>query len=406
MRVADLPFVLMSYDEPWADETFAQLKALVPEAIRVHGVQGLDACHKAAARAAGTGFFVTVDADTTVHASFLSVTIPPELLSEHVRLSWHSRNAVNGLVSGNGSLKVWPSALVEAMRTHEAAPERVSLDHDLGEVIPGITRSVVLPGIHATTAPARTPEHAFRAGLREAIYLDRLAADLSARFGAESHRVAALLSVLSAWINLGRHAQNGLWTIYGARLGLWLARTQADRDPKAVNDYDRLIALWQDWVLPRFTPGGCRCRWTGTTWDAARLEDEVQALGRGLAGRPGLFPADIGAEHSRLIASAAILPAQRNGDALDAVGWALLRGTGLPRDIKAARRLFEAAAVLGHPSAPLNLARMMETGAIADAEPAEILRLYRLAEARGNPHALPHLARLADEAGSGTPATA
>jgi len=395
MRISDLPVVLLSYDEPWADQTATQLRSLVPALIRVHGVKGLDACHKAAAEAAGTDFFVTVDADTIVHRSFLSVTIPGCLVSEHVRLSWHSRNAVNGLPSGNGSVKVWPSALVKAMRTHESAtPDRISLDHDLGEVIPGLTRAAVLPGVHATTDPARTPEHAFRAGLREAVYLDRLVTDLSLKFGTDSHRVSALRAILSTWANLGRHQPNGLWTIYGARLGLWLARTQPKRDPRLINDYGAMTEMWTNWVLPRFSPGGSCCRWTGTSWNADWLEDEVRALGRLLAVFPGLSIGEFTAEQSALITRLNVLPAIHTGDAADGLGWALLRGKGLSRDAKAARHQFEVATVLGHAAAPLNLGRMIETGVIMDLDAAEMLRLYRMADALGNPHAAALLNRL------------
>ena len=396
MRVCELPVVLLSYDEPWADEAAAQLRSLVPGLIRVHGVKGLDACHKAAAEAAGTDFLVTVDADTAMHPSFLSVTVPDNLVSDHVRLSWHSLNIVNGLPSGNGSLKVWPRALIMAMKTHEAAPpDRVSIDHDLGDVAPGHSRNVVLPGIHSTTNPARTPEHAFRAGLREAVYLDHLIGELGRKFGADSYRVTNLRAILSAWINLGRHSLNGLWTILGARLWLWMARTHQGRDPRMVNDYSAMKALWQEWVLPRFMPGGTRCALTGATWDAALLDDEVRELGRKLAGLPGPLPAEFSAEQSGVITGLGILPAHHNGDPLDGLGWAMLQGKGVRRDTDAARCQFEAAMALGHAAAPLNLAQMIEKGLIAEeGDPGEILRLYRLADASGNPNAARHLERL------------
>lgn len=388
MRISDLPFVFLSYDEPWADEAAEQLRLLVPDVIRVHGVKGLDACHKAAADAAGTEYFVTVDADTKVSPSFLCVTIPACLESHNVRLHWYSRNMVNGLPSGNGSLKVWPRALVMAMRSHEAAPpDRVSIDHDLGDVIPGLTRATALPGIFASSDPARTPEHAFRAGLREAVYLNHLVAILSAKFGSDSHRVMTQLAVLTAWLNLGRHVRNGLWTMYGARLGLWLALTQPDRDPRIVNDYKAMKAIWTDWVLPRFSPGGSRCQWTGTTWDAESLELEVRTLGSCLAKQPGSLLCEFGAEQSEVISRLGLMPAHRDGDAADGLGSALLRGKGLQRDSEGARLQFEVATAMGHAAAPLNLGRMMETGAIENGDPVEITRLYRMANALGNPHA-------------------
>lgn len=386
--LGEVPVVYLSYDEPWADAGFADLAAKVPGAIRVHGVRGLDACHKAAADAAGTRFFVTVDADTTVDPGLAAVALPPSLLSDHVRLIWPVRHAVTGQPSGNGSVKLWPAALVRAMRTHEAAaPGTVSLDHDIGQVAPGLSRSVDMPGILGTTDPARTPRHAFRAGFREGAYLDHLIADLSQRFGADNPRVAAVRASLAVWASLGRHVPNGLWSIYGVRLALWLARIDPARDPRAVNDYGGLDALWTDWVLPRFAPGGAVCPLTGTAWDAVALGAEVAALGTRLAalGVGGL--AEIGADQSRLIAGAGLFPARRTTGGLDAVGWALVRGAGMPPDAAAARPWFLAAHALGDAGAPLNLAR-------GNPDPSEVRRLTRIALARGNPWAADHLARL------------
>jgi hypothetical protein len=391
--LSQVPFVYLSYDEPWADAGWADLRAKVPGAVRVHGVKGLDACHKAAAEAAGTDHFVTIDADTTVDAGIGDTMVPRALISDKVRLVWPSRNAVNGLVSGNGSVKLWPRALVMAMRTHEAAPpDTLSLDHDLGDVEPGVTRSVDMPGALATTDPARTPRHAFRAGFREGTYLDRLLFDRAHQHGADSPRLTPLVSILTVWACLGRHAPNGLWMLYGVRLALWLARADPGRDLRVLNDYGALDALWSDWVLPRFAPGGTRCRWTGDTWDAALLADEVEALGARLTGMgvPGL--AEIGAEESRLIAGAGVLPTTQGGGALDGLGWAMVQGKGLRRDKVAARVWFEAAHALGNAGAPLNLAKLAEAGEITGRSADEIRRLYRIAVARGNPWAPDRLA--------------
>ncbi|MCU0908435.1 MAG: hypothetical protein MUF73_13570 [Rhodobacteraceae bacterium] len=387
-RLGDLPFVYLSYDEPWADEGFADLAAKVPGAIRVHGVRGLDACHKAAAEAAGTEFFVTIDADTTVDAGITRVPVPQALLSDHVRLIWPVRHAVTGQPSGNGSVKLWPRALVMAMRTHEAAPPgTVSMDHEIGDVVPGLTRSVDMPGILGETNPARTPRHAFRAGFREGAYLDRMIGQMVRRFGDGDPRVAATRAVLAIWTSVGRHVPNGLWTIHGARLALWLARTDGGRDPRGVNDYGGLNAMWSDWVLPRFSPGGMVCPLTGDSWDAATLADEVAALGVRLTALGVTGLAEIGATESRMIAAAAPFPARRTSNALDAIGWALVRGTGVAQNPDAARPWFEAAHATGDVAAPLNLSRLSR-------DPDEARRLIRIALVRGNPWAADHLARL------------
>jgi hypothetical protein len=296
-------------------------------------------------------------------------------------------------VSGNGSVKLWPRALVMAMRTHEAAPpDTLSLDHDLGDVEPGVTRSVDLPGALATTDPARTPRHAFRAGFREGAYLDRLLSDLAARHSADNPRTAALRSILTVWASVGRHTPNGLWVIYGVRLALWLSRTDPGRDLRVLNDYGALDDLWSDWVLPRFASGGTRCRWTGDTWDAAVLADEVAALGARLTGLGVSGLAEIAANESRLIAGAGVFPAARNGAGLDGLGWALVQGKGLRKDRTEARVWFEAAHALGHGSAALNLAKLSESGDISGRTPDDIRRLYRIAVARGDPWAPDRLA--------------
>ncbi len=402
LHLSEVPFVFLSYDEPWADAGWDDLRAKVPRAIRVHGVRGLDASHKAAAEAAGTDHFVTVDADTTVDADIGATLVPRALVSDRVRLIWPSRSAVTGLVSGNGSVKFWPRALVMAMRTHEAAPPgTLSLDHDIGDVEPGLTRSVDMPGALATTDPARTPRHAFRAGFREGAYLDRVLSDLGRRAGRDDPGTAALRSILTVWASVGRHAPNGLWVIHGVRLALWLARTDPARDLRVLNDYDALDALWSDWVLPRVAPGGTRCRWTGDTWDAGALADEVAELGRRLSALGVAGLAEIGVEESRLIAAAGVLPAVRTGAVLDGLGWALVQGKGLRKDRAEARLRFEAAHALGHSGGALNLARLAEQGTIPDCDTAEIRRLYRVAVARGSPWAPDRLAAFEAAAATG-----
>jgi hypothetical protein len=154
-----------------------------------------------------------------------------------------------------------------------------------------------------------------------------------------------------------------------------------------VNDYGGLNTLWSDWVLPRFSPGGAVCPWTGDSWDAAVLADEVAQLGARLTalGITGL--AEIGADESRIIAAAAPFPTRFTSGSLDAVGWALVRGAGVTRDRDAARVWFEAAEALGDAAAPLNLSRLAD-------DPDEARRLARVAVARGNPWAADHLSHL------------
>lgn len=394
-RLGDFPVVFLSYDEPWADETFAALKALRPDALRVHGVKGLDASHKAAAAAAGTDWFLTVDADTTPMASAFGAELPGRFLQPVFRLDWPSRNAVNGLVSGNGCLKLWPRALVMAMRTHEAAPQAaVSLDHDIGSIQPGRSRQVILPGCHATTDPARTPYHAFRAGFREVAFLADLYARHAAQAPAGSGRSDRVSGLMRVWCSVGRHAWNGDWVLYGARLAFWMRTGWRGWDPRLVNDYGWFDRFWHDDILPRIGRGGSRCRLTGAAWDADRLDREIRALGQRIEASAGLTLAEFDPPVSGLIADAGLFPALGSGAVEDSLGRVFEKGMGVSPDIDAAGVHYETAAALGKASALTNLGQLHDRGVFPDADRARARHYYEEATALGNRHAPWHLANL------------
>lgn len=394
-RLADVPIVFMSYDEPWADETFDDLRKLRPDALRVHGVKGLDACHKAAAEVADADWFLTVDADTTLDPATFDVKLPERLMHPVFRLDWLSRNAVNGLVSGNGCLKLWPRTLAMAMRSHEAAPKaRVSLDADLGTIRPGITRQVVMPGCYVSSDPARTPFHAFRAGFREAVFLTNLKDTETIADQIDSTSASPLDAILSVWCTIGAHTPNGTWMMYGARMGLWSHLAWPSWDPREVNDYDRMLRFWTHTILPRIGAGGNRCRYSGIRWDAARLNDEINCLADRLEKHTDSYLPYFNADVSRLIVESGLLAAANQAPALDAIGRVFQKGRGVPIDITAAQELYETAAVIGRPSAFANLARLHDLGLIEKADCATAEHLYKVAIKLGSPHAPSHLAEM------------
>ena len=124
VKILDYDIIYLSYDEPNAEKNYADLLAKVPWAKRVHGVKGSDEAHKACARLSETDRFVTVDGDNIVREDFLNQEVDFE---EHKDLSkcvisWAGYNVVNGLMYGNGGLKLWPKQYVLEMKTHENAP--------------------------------------------------------------------------------------------------------------------------------------------------------------------------------------------------------------------------------------------------------------------------------------------
>lgn len=242
--IRDLPIVFLSYDEPWADRSFADLRSKAPGAERVHGVKGLDACHKAAARLIDGDWLITVDADTIVDAAFFKIDVPDHLLGDQFRLDWLSRNAVTGQYGGNGCLKLWPRSMILAMRTHESAPgDVVSLDHEIGAIHARSTGQITMPDRCSETDPAQTPCHAFRAGFREAAFLAHIA---------DANPGSLARKSLILWAALGRHLPHGRWSMLGARSALLMPVLLPGWNVRAVNDHDWLSRLWRHRVLPRF----------------------------------------------------------------------------------------------------------------------------------------------------------
>ena len=69
---ADLDCIYLSYDEPNKEETWTKIKNMVPWAVRVDGVKGSDAAHKAAALASTTERFILVDGDNIPDPGFFN----------------------------------------------------------------------------------------------------------------------------------------------------------------------------------------------------------------------------------------------------------------------------------------------------------------------------------------------
>ena len=121
LKIAELDIIYLSYDEPNAEENYADLLSKVPWAKRVHGVEGSDAAHKACADLSDTKHFVTVDGDTIIDPKFIEVVLDLDKLGvdDDYQFSWCGKIDVNGLMYGNGSLKMWTKEFVKNMQTHE-----------------------------------------------------------------------------------------------------------------------------------------------------------------------------------------------------------------------------------------------------------------------------------------------
>jgi hypothetical protein len=220
MNITDLDIIYISYDEPNAEKNFTDLIKKIPWAKRVHGVKGSDNAHKAAANLSETPRFITIDGDNIVNSEFFNqrIHLTKEDEADSV-ISWSCRNIVNGLVYGNGGIKSWPKEFVLNMKTHENASEDDTANKI--EFCWG-TKYIQMNNIYSVSHINGSPLQAFRAGFREGVKmgLDR---------GNKVNKVDFKHSIfvknyhrLCIWQSVGADVQNGLWAIYGARLGCYM----------------------------------------------------------------------------------------------------------------------------------------------------------------------------------------
>ena len=240
IKIQDVDIIFLSYDEPNAEENWADLQRKIPWAKRVHGVEGSDAAHKACADLSETKHFVTVDGDTIVDPKFMQVELDLDKLGvdDDYQFSWCGKIEANGLMYGNGSLKMWTKDFVKNMKTHENTDgsDETSIEfcyfdnyYQLNE---NYSKSII----------TATPHQAWRAGFREGVKmsLDRgkPTEDINSLWWQNRHR-------LFIWQMVGCDVPNGIWAVYGARLGTYMNMC-TDWDHTQTRDFTYLNELWKE----------------------------------------------------------------------------------------------------------------------------------------------------------------
>lgn len=241
IRIAEQDIIYLSYDEPNAEKNYADLLHKIPWAKRVHGVKGSDAAHKACAALSETEYFVTVDGDNIVDPEFINVEIDlDELgLDESYVFSWCGKVNVNGLMYGNGGLKLWTRTFVNNMRTHEnSAPDDTKglVEFCFDEKYYQFNTN------YSTSVINGSPFQAFRAGFREGV-------KMSLNQGAKISNIKDIwwqnYQRLLIWCSVGSDIENGEWAIYGAREGCYLTNC-TDWDYANVRDFEYLTHQWEE----------------------------------------------------------------------------------------------------------------------------------------------------------------
>jgi hypothetical protein len=239
MKIVEFDIVFLSYDEPNAELHYADLVSKAPWAKRVHGVKGSDHAHKAAAELAETEWFITVDADNIVDTKFFDLDL--DMKDPKIQVyGWCGRNKINGLRYGNGGIKIWKKNFVLNMKTHENS------ESDRGQVDfcweDGYRN---FPRVYSESIITGSPFQAWRAGFREGVKMTLLDGvrvppqEIKQRIWWHNiHR-------LRMWSTVGAHEENGLYAVYGARLGTWMTNC-TDWNYVDVRDFEVLKNIYNE----------------------------------------------------------------------------------------------------------------------------------------------------------------
>jgi hypothetical protein len=238
--IADLDVIFLTFDEPKKEEYWAIIRNMVPWARRVDGVRGSDAAHKAAAAASATERFILIDGDNMPDAKFFNQTLEFATADyESAVFRWRARNAVNGLMYGNGGLSSWTKTFVNSMRTHEATDGRTETQVEFCFD----PLYWAMHDCYSTTYPNGSAFHAWRAGFREGVKmcLNRGAKPSLEEFKDRVHQ--RNLDHLTIWHNIGADVDHGHWSMAGARQGTYMTML-TNWDHTQVQDFDALADLW------------------------------------------------------------------------------------------------------------------------------------------------------------------
>lgn len=299
IELKDIPVVFLSFDEPNADENYDHLYFNHPDkklVHRVHGVKGFDAAHKAAANKAGTRRFFTVDADCRVNPDIWKQTLTLDHTTQKATFSWSSRNIVNGLVYGNGGIKLWYGDYVLNMKTHEAADKND--ENNNVDFCWDFENYKQMNNTFGTVVNNASMFQAFRAGFREGV---KMGLDEGKKVPVEKFNeliYPANYSRWLIWMTVGRDVENGIWAMYGARLGAYKLYVE-NFDHSLISDYDWFQNFWQE--VYNDTAQG---QW---------IEDRVHALSIELNEKLKLPVVELNSEQSVWFKHVYISPAKETG---------------------------------------------------------------------------------------------
>lgn len=234
-----LDVFFLSYNEPYADDNYAKLRELVPNARRVNGIKGFAAAHQECARRSFTNNFYVVDSDAVIAEGFDFSFTPskyntwwysPE--SDYICV-WSSINPINDLIYGHGGVKILPKQPL------------MCADKDVIDFTTGFgLKTKVFDEVSNITAFNYDEFNTFRSAYRECA---KLAANLTNKELSDKLDPAEIIKLkneaearLNTWTTVGSERTFGLHCITGAQQGLAHGKKYQNDEMslKMINDYD------------------------------------------------------------------------------------------------------------------------------------------------------------------------
>ena len=226
-----LDVIMLAYGEVNADEHFKRIQKLAPHAKRVDNVVGILEAHQAAAKLATTDNFYVVDADAELVDHF-DFSFTPSIIKESYPgvnesscvFVWQSINPVNGLIYGNGGVKLFPRQVLLNAKSFQI-DMTTTIDAPL----------VVMQQVSNISAFNTDEFSTWRSAFRECVKLScALNPDIDTRYR------------LDVWCNRGDSNAYGKYAIMGARQGREFGIHYKNDSTKLdkINDYEWLKSLF------------------------------------------------------------------------------------------------------------------------------------------------------------------
>lgn len=234
-----LDVFFLSYNEPYADENYARLKELVPNARRVNGVKGFAAAHQECARRSFTNNFYVVDSDAIIVEDFDFNFTPSKYNTwwhspqcDYICI-WSSINPINDLIYGHGGVKILPKQPL------------LGANKDVIDFTTGFgLKTKVFDKISNITAFNYDEFNTFRSAFRECTKLASNLTNKEIAYDLDPAQVVQLRneaeSRLHTWTTVGKNKRFGEQCIIGARQGKehGMRYKNDSVSLKLINDYE------------------------------------------------------------------------------------------------------------------------------------------------------------------------